>query len=185
MLYRRLFKIKEDTQSITNLEAAHWYLCSLEGTSTLHAQVLQWVFCKIWRLVHFAGCVQHFWKVGTSSCTLWGLHHFQGLSLHQLRQPDHHILLQELKWCTRLHPSYLLVTIMAILPIKLVSATFLLRNSFVIIVGKRDWRAPKFLVWPKRVQRVGFAKMVRNLVPLPASNTKRGRGVMLEASGLD
>jgi hypothetical protein len=27
--------------------------------------------------------------------------------------------------------------------------------------------------------------MVRNLVPLPASNTKRGRGVMLEASGLD
>ncbi len=38
---------------------------------------------------------------------------------------------------------------------------------------------------PKRDQRVGFAELVRNLVPLPASNTKRGRGVVLEASGLD
>jgi hypothetical protein len=37
MLYMRLLKLKEDTQSITNLEAAHWYLCLLEGTSTLHA----------------------------------------------------------------------------------------------------------------------------------------------------
>jgi hypothetical protein len=38
---------------------------------------------------------------------------------------------------------------------------------------------------PKRVQRVGFAELVRNLVPLPASNTKRGRGVVFEAPGLD
>ncbi len=38
---------------------------------------------------------------------------------------------------------------------------------------------------PKKVQTVGFAEMVRNLVPLPASNTKRGRGVVLEAPGLD
>jgi hypothetical protein len=37
MLYIRLFMFKEDTQSITNLEAAHWYLRSLEGTLTLHA----------------------------------------------------------------------------------------------------------------------------------------------------
>jgi hypothetical protein len=37
MLYRRLLKLKEDTQSITNLEAAHRYLRSLEGTPTLHA----------------------------------------------------------------------------------------------------------------------------------------------------
>jgi hypothetical protein len=37
MLYRRLFKLKEDTQNITDLEAAHRYLCSLEGTPTLHA----------------------------------------------------------------------------------------------------------------------------------------------------
>ncbi len=46
MLYRRLLKLKEDTQSITDLEAAHRYLRSLEGTPTLHAQVLQWVFAK-------------------------------------------------------------------------------------------------------------------------------------------
>jgi len=37
MFYRQLLKLKEDTQNITNLEAAHRYLCSLEGTSTLHA----------------------------------------------------------------------------------------------------------------------------------------------------
>ncbi len=46
MLYRRLLKLKEDTQSITDLEAAHRYLRSLEGTSTLHAQVLQRVFAE-------------------------------------------------------------------------------------------------------------------------------------------
>ncbi len=46
MLYRRLLKFKEDTQSITDLEAAHQYLRSLEGTSTLHAQVLQRVFAE-------------------------------------------------------------------------------------------------------------------------------------------
>ncbi len=40
MLYRRLHKLKEDTQSITDLEVAHQYFHSLEGTSTLHAQVL-------------------------------------------------------------------------------------------------------------------------------------------------
>jgi hypothetical protein len=37
MLYMRLVRLKEDIQSITNLEAAHRYLCSLEGTPTLHA----------------------------------------------------------------------------------------------------------------------------------------------------
>jgi hypothetical protein len=47
MLYKRLLKIKEDTQSITDLEATHRYLRLLEGIPTLHAQVLQWVFAKI------------------------------------------------------------------------------------------------------------------------------------------
>jgi hypothetical protein len=42
----RLLKLKEDTQSITNLEVAHRYLCSLEGTPTFHAQVLQQVFVE-------------------------------------------------------------------------------------------------------------------------------------------
>ncbi len=46
MLYERLFKLKEDTHSIIDLEAAHWYLCLLEGTPTLHVQVLQRVFVE-------------------------------------------------------------------------------------------------------------------------------------------
>jgi hypothetical protein len=46
MLYRRLLKLKENTQSITDLEAAHRYLRLLEGTPTLHAQVLQRVFAE-------------------------------------------------------------------------------------------------------------------------------------------
>jgi hypothetical protein len=46
MLYKRLFKLKEDTQSITDLEVAQQYLHSLEGTPTLHAQVLQRVFVE-------------------------------------------------------------------------------------------------------------------------------------------
>jgi hypothetical protein len=37
MLYMRLLKLKEDTQSIIDLEAAHRYLRSFEGTLTLHA----------------------------------------------------------------------------------------------------------------------------------------------------
>jgi len=46
MLYRRLLKLKEDTQSIIDLEAAHRYLRSLEGTPTFHVQVLQRVFAE-------------------------------------------------------------------------------------------------------------------------------------------
>jgi hypothetical protein len=37
---------------------------------------------------------------------------------------------------------------------------------------------PSSLCDLKRVQRVGFAEMVRNLVPFLASSTKRGRGVL-------
>jgi hypothetical protein len=37
MFYMRLFKLQEDTQSITDLEATHRYIRSLEGTPTLHA----------------------------------------------------------------------------------------------------------------------------------------------------
>ncbi len=80
------------------------------------------------------------WLMHTMRLVLWSLHHVQGLSLHKLRQLNHHILLQGLKRCTRLHPSYLLTTTVAILPTKLVSATFLLKISFVIIVEKRDIR---------------------------------------------
>ncbi len=37
ILYKRFLKLKKDTHSITDLEATHRYLQSLEGTSTLHA----------------------------------------------------------------------------------------------------------------------------------------------------
>jgi hypothetical protein len=36
MLYRRFLKLKEDTQSILDLEVIHRYLRSLEGTLTFH-----------------------------------------------------------------------------------------------------------------------------------------------------
>jgi hypothetical protein len=32
------------------MQVAHWYLCSLEGTLTLHAQVLQRIFVKFGNL---------------------------------------------------------------------------------------------------------------------------------------
>jgi hypothetical protein len=40
MLYRRILKLKEDTQNITDLEATDRYRYSLEGTLTFLAQVL-------------------------------------------------------------------------------------------------------------------------------------------------
>jgi hypothetical protein len=40
MLYMRLLKLKEDTQSVTDLEVARRYLRLLKGIQTLHAQVL-------------------------------------------------------------------------------------------------------------------------------------------------
>ncbi len=142
MFYRRLLKLKENTQSITNLEAAHRYLRSWkvlqhstcrfcnESLQNLETRTLCWIcttFLKNWN-----------WLMHTMRPILWSLHRVQGLNLRQLRQLDHHILLQGLKRCTRLHPSYLLATIVPILPTKLMSATFLPRISFVIIVGKRD-----------------------------------------------
>ncbi len=113
---------------------------------------------------------------------LWGLHHIQGLNLHQLRQPDHHILLQELKRCTRLHPSYLLATIEAILPTKLVSATFLPRISFVIIVGKKDIR--KLFVLPNSRNGSNFdyhGKIFQHLL-LPLNQKPRHLSLPLKLS---
>jgi hypothetical protein len=46
MFYMRLLKLKEDIQSVINLEAAHQYFRSLESIPTFHAQVLQRVFTK-------------------------------------------------------------------------------------------------------------------------------------------
>jgi hypothetical protein len=46
IFYRRLLKLKEDTQRITDLEVVHQYLHSLGGIPTFHVQVLQWVFVE-------------------------------------------------------------------------------------------------------------------------------------------
>ncbi len=104
---------------------------------------------------------------------LQGLHHVQGFIFHQLHQLDHHILLQGLKLCTRLHPSYFLATTMAILPTKLVNATFLLRISFVIIERKRNIR--KLFVLPSFRNRNNFdyhSKIYQHL-PLPLNQKSR------------
>jgi hypothetical protein len=58
-------------------------------------------------------------------------------------------------------------------------------NCLFGVRKEEDNMPPRSLCDPKRVQRVGFAEMVRNLVLLPTSITKRGRGVVLEAPGLD
>jgi hypothetical protein len=84
-----------------------------------------------------------------------------------LRQLDHHILLQGLKWWIRLHPSYLLAITMAILPTKLVSVTFLSKISFVIIVGKRDIR--KIYVLPSSRNRSNFEYHSKIYQHLPLS----------------
>jgi hypothetical protein len=41
MLYKKLLKLKEDTQNIIDLKVVHRYFRSLEGTLTFHAQVFQ------------------------------------------------------------------------------------------------------------------------------------------------
>jgi hypothetical protein len=68
----------------------------------------------------------------------------------------------------------------------------LLTSSMLVFLGaimlhcmKYIDAPPSSLCDPKKVQRVGFAKLVRNLVSLLASSTKRGRRVVLEAPGLD
>jgi hypothetical protein len=101
MLYRRLFKLKEDTQSITDLEAAHRYIRSLEGTPTLHAQVLQWVFAEfgnsytlldVYNISEKLELVHAHYEASTMRPPSRSRPH-----LHQLHQPDHHI--RELKRC--------------------------------------------------------------------------------------
>jgi hypothetical protein len=42
----RFIKLKENTQSITDLEGAHRYFHLLKGTQTLHAQVLERIFTE-------------------------------------------------------------------------------------------------------------------------------------------
>jgi hypothetical protein len=101
MLCRSLFKLKEDTQSIIDLEAAHRYLRSLEGTPTLHVQVLQRIFTKFedsYTLLDVYNIYKKLELVHAHyEASIMRPPHVQGLRLHQLCQPDHHILLQVLK----------------------------------------------------------------------------------------
>jgi hypothetical protein len=46
MFYKKLLKLREDIQNISDLEAAHWYFRSLGGIPTFHAHVLQWFFVE-------------------------------------------------------------------------------------------------------------------------------------------
>jgi hypothetical protein len=78
------------------LEVAHQYLRSLEGTLTLHAQVLQQLFVEFGDLYTLLDVYNIFEKLELVHAHF---HHVQGLSLHQLRQLDHHIFFQRLKRC--------------------------------------------------------------------------------------
>ncbi len=108
---------------------------------------------------------------------LWSPHHVQGLGLHQLHQPYHHILFQGLKWCTRLHPSFLLGTTMAIMPTKLVSATFLLRISFVIIMGNRDIR--QFWLPMQNLPTSSVAHQPKAKAPQPSIQVSSPRAILI------
>ncbi len=113
---------------------------------------------------------------------LWGLYHIQGLNLHQLRQLDHHIFLQRLKWCTWLHPSYLLATTMANLPIKLVNATFLPRISFVITVEKKDIRKLFILLSSWNKNNSDYYDKICQHLPLPSKQKPRHLSLPLKLS---
>ena len=59
MLYRRLLKLKDNTQSITDLEAAHRYLCAFGGYTRSSLTGFATRFLGVRRLLHLAGCVHH------------------------------------------------------------------------------------------------------------------------------
>ncbi len=95
-------------------------------------------------------------------------------------RPSHSSL--RAKAVTWLHPSYLLITTVVILPIKLMSATFLPRMSFVIIVGKRDIR--KLFVLPSSRNRSNFdyhGKIYQHLL-LPPNQKPRHFSLPLKLS---
>jgi hypothetical protein len=165
MLYKRILKIKEDTQSNINLKVAHWYLRLLEGIPTLHAEVLQWVF------VEFG-----------DSYTLLNVHNI----FEKLELAHAHYEASTMKPSSRSRPEPPLTMptksshsssrtkavhlATPILPFcnyygnpftKLMSATFLSRISLVIIVGKRDIR--KLYVLPSFSKRKQLRSPWQNL----------------------
>ncbi len=93
-----------------------------------------------------------------------------------------HSLFQGLKRCIRLHPSYLLATIVAILPTKLMSATFLLRISFVIIVGKRDTKKLFVLPSSRNKSNSDYHNKIYQHLPLPFNQKPRHLSLPLRLS---
>jgi hypothetical protein len=81
-----------------------------------------------------------------------------------------------------LHPPYLLATTVAIFPTKLVSATFLSRISFVIIVGKRDIK--KLFVLPSSQNRNNsrYHGKISQHLPLPLNLNPRHLSLPLRLS---
>jgi hypothetical protein len=72
-----------------------------------------------------------------------------------------------------LHPSYLLATIVAILPTKLMNATFLLRIFFVIIVGKKDIRKLFILPSSRNRSNCDYHDKICQHLPLPLNQKPR------------
>jgi hypothetical protein len=72
-----------------------------------------------------------------------------------------------------LHPSYLLATTVEILPTKLVSATFLLKISFVIIVGKRDIRKLFDLLSSRNGSNSNYHDKICQHLPIPLNQKQR------------
>jgi hypothetical protein len=80
-----------------------------------------------------------------------------------------------------LHPSYLLATIVAILPTRLVNATFMPRMSFVIIVGKN---INKLFVLPssRNGSNFGYHDKIYQDLPLPLNQKPRHLSPTLKLS---
>jgi len=122
----------------------------LEGTLTFHAKVLQQVFTKFGDSYILLNVYNIFEKLELAHAH-YEVNTMRPSSHSKLQPPlaapirSSHFSLRA-KAVTWLHPSYLLITTVVILPTKLMSATFLPRISFVIIVGKKDIR--KLFVLP-------------------------------------
>jgi hypothetical protein len=88
----------------------------------------------------------------------------------------------KLNRCIRLHPSYLLATTMAILPTKLMSATFFLRIYFLIIVGKKDIKKLFVLPRSRNGSNSDYHGKICQHLPLPLNQKPRHFSLTLRLS---
>jgi hypothetical protein len=142
MFYRRLLKLEEDTHNIIDLEITHRYLHSLESILTFHAHVLQWNFAKFEDSYILLDVYNISKKLELAHT------HYEASTMRPpsrskpqpplvapTRSSHSSSRAKAMHSATPILPSY---NYYGILPTNLVSATFLSRISFVIIVGKRD-----------------------------------------------